>query len=162
MGTVSFMGIVLKIVFVALIIISIIAIKKNKDMKKIVVLPLILEALSVFGLAFADVADYIIISLPDLHILSKLPEWTFIAYFAIGPVFALAGIIISVYNRLANLDKDHRALWLIGLIGNIVSFIISVLWILLIVFVIVYVAPALESMLENFLHEFRKMGGYAD
>lgn len=161
MGTVSFMGIVLKIVFVALIIISIIAIKKNKDMKKIVVLPLILEALSVFGLAFADVAEYII-SLSDLHILSKLPEWTFIAYFAIGPVFALAGIIISVYNRLANLDKDHRALWLIGLIGNIVSFIISVLWILLIVFVIVYVAPALESMLENFLHEFRKMGGYAD
>ena len=161
MGTVSFMGIVLKIVFVALIIISIIAIKKNKDMKKIVVLPLILEALSVFGLAFADVAEYII-SLSDLHILSKLPEWTFIAYFAIGPVFALAGIIISVYNRLANLDKDHSALWLIGLIGNIVSFIISVLWILLIVFVIVYVAPALESMLENFLHEFRKMGGYAD
>ena len=161
MGTVSFMGIVLKIVFVALIIISIIAIKKNKDMKKIVVLPLILEALSVFGLAFADVAEFIISS-TDLHILSKLPEWTFIAYFAIGPVFALAGIIISVYNRLANLDKDHRALWLIGLIGNIVSFIISVLWILLMVFVIVYVAPALESMLENFLHEFRKMGGYAD
>ena len=130
-------------------------------MKKIVVLPLILEAFSVFGFAFADVAEFIIFS-TDLHILSKLPEWTFIAYFAIGPVFALAGIIISVYNRLANLDKDHRALWLIGLIGNIVSFIISVLWILLIVFVIVYVAPALESMLENFLHEFRKMGGYAD
>lgn len=161
MGTVSFMGIILKIVFVALIIISIIAIKKNKDMKKIVVLPLILEALSVFGLAFADVAEYII-SLPDLHILSKLPEWTFVAYFAIGPVFALAGIIISAYNRAANLDKDHRALWLIGLIGNIVSFIISFLMILLIVFVIVYVAPAMEDMFENFLREFRKMGGYAD
>ena len=149
MGTVSFMGIILKIFFIALIVISIIAIIKNKGMKKIVVLPLILEALSVFGLAFADVAEFIISS-PDLHILSKLPEWTFL------------GIIISGYNRLANLDKDHRALWLIGLIGNIVSFIISVLWILLIVFVIVYVAPALESMLENFLHEFRKMGGYAD
>jgi hypothetical protein len=161
MGTVSFMGIVLKIVFVALIIISIIAIKKNKDMKKIVVLPLILEALSVFGLAFADVAEYII-SLSDLHILSKLPEWTFIAYFAIGPVFALAGIIISVYNRLANLDKDHRALWLIGLIGNIVSFIISVLLILFIMFVIAYVTPALENMFDNFLREFRKMGGYSD
>ena len=161
MGTVSFMGIILKIFFIALIVISIIAIIKNKGMKKIVVLPLILEALSVFGLAFADVAEFIISS-TDLHILSKLPEWTFIAYFAIGPVFALAGIIISVYNRLANLDKDHRALWLIGLIGNIVSFIISVLWILLIVFVIVYVAPAMEDMFENFLREFRKMGGYAD
>ena len=161
MGTVSFMGIILKIVFIALIVISIVAIKKNKDMKKIVVLPLILEALSVFGLAFADVAEFIIFS-TDLHILSKLPEWTFIAYFAIGPVFALAGIIISAYNRAANLDKDHRALWLIGLIGNIVSFIISVLWILLIVFVIVYVAPAMEDMFEIFLREFRKMGGYAD
>lgn len=161
MGTVSFMGIILKIFFIALIVISIIAIIKNKGMKKIVVLPLILEALSVFGFAFADVAEFIISS-TDLHILSKLPEWTFIAYFAIGPVFALAGIIISGYNRLANLDKDHRALWLIGLIGNIVSFIISVLWILLIVFVIVYVAPAMEDMFENFLREFRKMGGYAD
>lgn len=161
MGTVSFMGIILKIFFIALIVISIIAIIKNKGMKKIVVLPLILEALSVFGLAFADVAEFIIRS-SALPILSKLPEWTFVAYFAIGPVFALAGIIISAYNRAANLDKDHRALWLIGLIGNIVSFIISVLWILLIVFVIVYVAPAVENMFDNFLHEFRKMGGYAD
>ena len=161
MGSVSFMGIVLKIVFIALIVISIVAIKKNKDMKKIVVLPLILEALSVFGLAFADVAEFIIRS-SDLPILAKLPEWAFVVYFAIGPVFALAGIIISAYNRATNLDKDHRALWLIGRIGNIVSFIISVLWILLIVFVIVYVAPALESLLENFLHEFLKMGGYAD
>ena len=130
-------------------------------MKKIVVLPLILEAFSIFGFAFADVAEFIIFS-TDLHILSKLPEWTFIAYFAIGPVFALAGIIISGYNRLANLDKDHRALWLIGLIGNIVSFIISVLMILFIVYIIVYVAPAMEDMFENFLREFRKMGGYAD
>ncbi|SDJ63339.1 hypothetical protein SAMN04487760_11017 [Lachnospiraceae bacterium G41] len=161
MGTVSFMGIILKIFFIALIVISIIAIIKNKDMKKIVVLPLILEALSVFGLAFADVAEYII-SLPDLHILSKLSEWTFIAYFAIGPVFALAGIIISVYNRLANLDKDHRALWLIGLIGNIVSFIISVLMILFIVFIIVYVAPVAEHMIEEFFHVLRNMAGYPD
>ena len=161
MGTVSFMGIILKIFFIALIVISIIAIIKNKGMKKIVVLPLILEALSVFGLAFADVAEYII-SLPDLHILSKLPEWTFIAYFAIGPVFALAGIIISVYNRLANLDKDHRALWLIGLIGNIVSFIISVLLILFIVFIIVYVAPMAEHMIEEFFHVLRNMAGYPD
>ena len=161
MGTVSFMGIILKIFFIALIVISIIAIIKNKGMKKIVVLPLILEALSVFGLAFADVAEYII-SLPDLHILSKLPEWTFIAYFAIGPVFALAGIIISVYNRLANLDKDHRALWLIGLIGNIVSFIISVLMILFIVYIIVYVAPVAEHMIEEFFHVLRNMAGYPD
>ncbi len=161
MGIVSFMGIIFKIFFIALIVISIIAIIKNKGMKKIVVLPLILEAFSVFGFAFADVAEFIIFS-TDLHILSKLPEWTFIAYFAIGPVFALAGIIISGYNRLANLDKDHRALWLIGLIGNIVSFIISVLWILLIVFVIVYVAPVVEHMIEEFFHVLRNMAGYPD
>ena len=78
MGTVSFMGIILKIFFIALIVISIIAIIKNKGMKKIVVLPLILEALSVFGLAFADVAEFIIRS-SALPILSKLPEWTFVA-----------------------------------------------------------------------------------
>ena len=86
----DFLSILFKIVFIARIIVSIVAIKKNKDMKKIVVVPLILEALSIFGFAFWDVIENIVYKtdLQSYAIFDLVLGGIFVA----GPIFAIAGI----------------------------------------------------------------------
>lgn len=154
------LSILFKIVFIALIIVSIVAIKKNKGMDKIVVVPLILEALSIFGLAFWDVIANIL-SLTGLQAYDIF-DWVLGGIFVAGPVFAIAGIIISDINRLKNLNEDYRALWLIGMIGNLVSLAISILFFALAAFAWFYVVPAIEDWLNNFLHELRIWAGDAN
>ena len=153
----DFLSILFKIVFIALIIVSIVAIKKNKDMKKIVVVPLILEALSIFGFAFWDVIENIVykIDLQSYAIFDLVLGGIFVA----GPIFAIAGIIISNKNRSKNINEDYRVLWSIGMIGNLISLVISLLFFALIAFVWFYVVPAIEEWLKNFIDELSKWGG---
>ena len=154
------LSILLKISFIALIIVSIVAIKKNKGMDKIVVVPLILEALSIFGLAFRDVIANIL-SLTGLQAYDIF-DWVLGGIFVAGPVFAIAGIIISDINRSKNLNEDYRALWLIGMIGNLVSLAISILFFALAAFAWFYVVPAIEDWLNNFLNELSIWAGDAN
>ena len=153
----DFLSILFKIVFIALIIVSIVAIKKNKDMKKIVVVPLILEALSIFGFAFWDVIENIVYKtdLQSYAIFDLVLGGIFVA----GPIFAIAGIIISNKNRSKNINEDYRVLWSIGMIGNLISLVISLLFFALIAFVWFYVVPAIEEWLKNFIDELSKWGG---
>ncbi|MBO4701925.1 MAG: hypothetical protein J5625_04595 [Lachnospiraceae bacterium] len=153
----EFLSILFKIVFIALIIVSIVAIKKNKDMKKIVVVPLILEALSIFGFAFWDVIENIVYKtdLQSYAIFDLVLGGIFVA----GPIFAIAGIIISNKNRSKNINEDYRVLWSIGMIGNLISLVISLLFFALIAFVWFYVVPAIEEWLKNFIDELSKWGG---
>ena len=153
----DFLSILFKIGFIALIIVSIVAIKKNKDMKKIVVVPLILEALSIFGFAFWDVIENIVYKtdLQSYAIFDLVLGGIFVA----GPIFAIAGIIISNKNRSKNINEDYRVLWSIGMIGNLISLVISLLFFALIAFVWFYVVPAIEEWLKNFIDELSKWGG---
>ena len=154
------MSILFKIAFIALIIVSIVAIKKNKGMDKIVVVPLILEALSIFGLAFWDV-NANILSLTGLQAYDIF-DWVLGGIFVAGPVFAIAGIIISDINRSKNLNEDYRALWLIGMIGNLVSLAISILFFALVAITWFYLIPTIEDWLNNFLNELSIWAGDAN
>ncbi len=154
------LSILFKIAFIALIIVSIVAIKKNKGMDKIVVVPLILEALSIFGLAFWDVNSNIL-SLTGLQAYDIF-DWVLGGIFVAGPVFAIAGIIISDINRSKNLNEDYRALWLIGMIGNLVSLAISILFFVLVALVWFYLVPTIEDWLNNFINELSIWAGDAN